>query len=69
MRRAAPDLFKDRAPHVAGTGGGSHRLLVGPFPTSAAARTFINALKQKEIDAIPWTSPAGTQVERFAAKR
>jgi len=68
IRRAAPDLLKDRTPHVAPSGG-SHRLLVGPFPTSAAARTFINGLKQKEVDAIPWTSPAGTQVERFAAGR
>jgi hypothetical protein len=69
MRKAAPELFKDRTPHVAASGSGSHRLLVGPFPDNAAARTFINGLKQKDIDAIPWTSPAGTEVERFAAKR
>jgi hypothetical protein len=69
MRKAAPELFKDRAPHVAQSGGGSHRLLVGPFTDAAAARTFINGLKQKDIESIPWTSPAGTEVERFAAGR
>jgi hypothetical protein len=68
MRRAAPELFKDRTPHVAPIGS-SHRLLVGPFPDAAAARTFVNGLKQKDIVALSWTSPAGTQVERFAAGR
>jgi hypothetical protein len=68
MRRAAPELLKDRTPHVAPIGS-SHRLLVGPFPNTAAARTFINGLKQKDIAALSWTSPAGTQVERFAAGR
>jgi hypothetical protein len=41
MRRAAPDLFKDRSAYVAPIGS-SHRLLVGPFPDAGAARTFIN---------------------------
>jgi hypothetical protein len=68
MRRVAPDLFKDRVAHVAPIGS-SHRLLVGPFPDAAAARSFVNGLKEKDIDAMAWTSPAGTEVERFAAKR
>jgi Flp pilus assembly protein TadD len=68
MQRAAPDLFKDRSAHVAPIGSG-HRLLVGPFENWAAARTFINELKQKDIDALSWTSPAGTAVERLAADK
>ncbi len=68
MRRAAPELFKNRTAHVAPIGS-SHRLLVGPFPDAGAARAFINGLKQKDIAALSWTSPAGTQVERFAAGR
>jgi Flp pilus assembly protein TadD len=68
MRRAAPDLFKDRAAFVAPIGS-SHRLLVGPFPNAAAARTFVTGLKQKDIASLTWTSPAGTPVERFAAGR
>jgi hypothetical protein len=68
MRRAAPELFQNRTPYVAPIGS-SHRLLVGPFPNDAAARTFINSLKAKNIASLPWTSPAGTEVERFAAAR
>jgi Flp pilus assembly protein TadD len=68
MRRAAPDLLQNRQPHVAPIGS-SHRLLVGPFANEAAARTFINGLKSKNIAALSWTSPAGTEVERFAAGR
>jgi hypothetical protein len=68
LRKAAPNLMKDRTAHVAPIGS-NHRLLVGPFPSAAAARTFVNGLKQKDITALPWTSPAGTEVERFAAGR
>jgi hypothetical protein len=49
--------------------GERHRLLVGPFADADDARTFVNGLKQKDIEALAWTSPAGTQVERFAATR
>jgi hypothetical protein len=69
MRRAAPELMKDRQGHVAPAGGGSYRLLVGPFPNEAAARTFMNGLKKKDITSLSWTSPAGTEVERIAAGR
>jgi hypothetical protein len=68
MRRAAPDLFKNRVAHVAAIGE-RHRLLVGPFPDTAAAQAFVNELKQKDIEALSWTSPAGTAVERFASTR
>jgi len=67
MRKAAPNLLQGRTAHVAATGN-RHRLLVGPFENGAAARTFINDLKKKEIDALAWTSPAGTEVARFAGK-
>lgn len=67
MRRAAPDLLQNRQPHVAPIGS-SHRLLVGPFPSEAAARSFINSLKAKNIPSLSWTSPAGTEVERFAGR-
>jgi Flp pilus assembly protein TadD len=69
IRRAAPELLRDRTPHVAPIGSNSNRLLVGPFPTEAAARTFVNGLKQKDIQSLTWTSPAGTQVERLPAGR
>lgn len=66
MRRVAPALLKDRTPHAAPIGR-NQRLLVGPFPTAAEARDFVNELKKKDIEALSWTSPAGTAVERVAA--
>jgi cell division septation protein DedD len=67
MRRAAAELRTQTA--YTATLGGNHRLLVGPFPTDAAARTFINNLRQKDIPSLAWTSSAGTQVERLPAGR
>ena len=67
MRRLAPELARQTA-HTAPVGS-SHRLLVGPFPTDAAARTFINTLRQKDIQSMAWTSSAGTEVERLPAGR
>jgi len=67
MRGAAPDLFRGRNPFVA-SAGNRHRLLVGPFETRTAAQAFVNGLKAKEISAVTWTSPAGTEVARLAAR-
>jgi Flp pilus assembly protein TadD len=67
MRQAAPELRTQTA-HTAPIGSGSHRLLVGPFPNEAAARTLINSLRQKNISSMTWTSPAGTQVNRFTGR-
>ena len=67
MRRLAPELARQTA-HTAPVGS-SHRLLVGPFPTDAAARTFINTLRGKDIQSMAWTSSAGTEVERLPAGR
>ncbi len=67
MRRAVPELAR-QTPHTAPIGS-SHRLLVGPFPTDAAARAFVNTLRQKDIQSMAWTSSAGTEVERLPAGR
>jgi len=67
MRAAAPDLFRGRSPFVA-SAGNRHRLLVGPFDTRTAAQAFVNGLKAKDISAVAWTSPAGTEVARLAAQ-
>lgn len=68
MRRIAPELAR-QTPHTAPIGSNNHRLLVGPFPTDAAARTFINTLREKDIQSMAWTSGAGTEVERLPAGR
>lgn len=49
--------------------GQTNRLLTGPFPTEAAANTFIAQARRGGVDgAFVWTSPAGQVVDPLAAK-
>jgi tetratricopeptide (TPR) repeat protein len=49
--------------------GQTNRLLTGPFPTEAAANSFLTQLRRADIDgAFLWTSPAGQVVDPIAAK-
>jgi Flp pilus assembly protein TadD len=66
LRQAAPEL-RSRQAHTAPIGS-SHRLLVGPFASEDAARGLIAALRQKNVQAMTWTSPAGTEVTRFGGQ-
>lgn len=66
MRQAAPELRTQTA--YTAPIGAQHRLLVGPFPSDTAARTFINTLRQKNIQSMSWTSPAGTDITRLGGR-
>lgn len=61
IRRAAPELLRGRAAHTAATGG-SERLLIGPFASTAEARAFVDKLREADFAASAWVSPAGQAV-------
>lgn len=44
--------------------GASNRMLAGPFTTEAAARAALKALKDKDIDALPYRSSEGEKVTK-----
>ncbi len=44
--------------------GASNRMLAGPYPSEAAARAALKALKDKGIDALPYTSAEGEKVTK-----
>lgn len=63
MTREAPEQFRGKKANVSASGQ-SNRLLAGPFPSEAAATTFITQLRRAKIDgAFVWTSPAGQVVD------
>ncbi|EIZ79781.1 sporulation related protein [Novosphingobium sp. Rr 2-17] len=66
--RQSPALFKGRSASISDMGR-TNRVLVGPFETLKAAKTFVaDAKKAGFDDALPWTSPAGQVVDSFSAK-
>jgi hypothetical protein len=46
----------------------TNRLLVGPFASAKEAQAFVNQLKEADLTAFAWTSPAGQKVEKLPAK-
>lgn len=45
--------------------GATNRMLAGPFPSEAAARAAIKRLKDKDIDALPFSSDEGEKVTKI----
>jgi hypothetical protein len=45
--------------------GATNRMLAGPYPNEAAARAAIKRLKDKGIDALPFTSDEGEKVTKI----
>ena len=64
LSRNAPELLGERAGYVM-QWGETNRLLVGPFPTAAAARAFVNDLVEAGIDSFPYSSEEGEAAERL----
>ncbi|HEX8402545.1 MAG TPA: SPOR domain-containing protein [Allosphingosinicella sp.] len=46
----------------------TNRLLVGPFKNDGEAQAFVNELAKAELTAFTWTSPAGQEIVKLAAK-
>jgi hypothetical protein len=46
----------------------TNRILVGPLKSAAAARTLVNTLAKDGIAATTWSSEAGEEVAKIAAK-
>lgn len=67
LKGLAPDLLRNRAGYTTPLRA-TNRLLVGPFETVSAAQEFVNQLGRLNISAFSWTSPAGQEIERLAAR-
>ena len=67
IRRAAPELLRNRSAYWA-VNGNSNRLLVGPFASPAEARAFVTSLSREDVPAFAWTSQAGEEVARLPAR-
>jgi Flp pilus assembly protein TadD len=68
MTREAPDAFRGKKANVSDWGQ-NNRLLAGPFPTEAAAQSFITQLRRANIDGpFVWTSPAGQVVDALPVR-
>jgi tetratricopeptide (TPR) repeat protein len=46
----------------------TNRLLVGPFKSDEEAQDFVNELAKVELSAFTWTSPAGQEIVKLAAR-
>ena len=62
LARAAPGTLSGNGPFTA-VYGRSHRLLAGPYDSDDTVRRALAALKEAEIEALPFTSDAGEAVE------
>jgi Flp pilus assembly protein TadD len=62
FRQRASGLLSGRAPYMA-----TNRLLVGPFPTEAAAGAFARQLAARGVQAHSWTSDAGQRIDQLQA--
>lgn len=63
MSRKATEAFRGKKANVSAWGQ-TNRLLAGPFPTEAAASSFVTQLRRAEIEGpFVWTSPAGQVVD------
>lgn len=67
LREKAPDAFKGLSasytPYKA-----TNRVLVGPFKSSAEARTLVNAMSKAGLSGNSFTSEAGQEILKIAAK-
>ncbi|HEV7659819.1 MAG TPA: tetratricopeptide repeat protein [Allosphingosinicella sp.] len=62
FRRQAPALLGGRAAYMSPLNA-TNRLLVGPFASDAAARAFVSQLARSNVQAYPWTSEAGQEID------
>lgn len=63
MTQKADATLRGKSPNVSAWGQ-TNRLLTGPFPSEAAANSFIAQLRKVDIDgAFVWNSPAGQVVD------
>jgi tetratricopeptide (TPR) repeat protein len=62
FRQRASALLGNKAAWV-----GPNRLLVGPFPTEAAAGSFARQLSARGVPAHSWTSDAGQRIDQLQA--
>jgi hypothetical protein len=61
-------LLGDKAAWTAPAGATTSRLLVGPFKTQQDADLFVGLLDDQGLRATAWTSAAGQEIVKLAAK-
>ena len=67
VKGKAPKLLDGRATYTA-PWRASNRLLIGPFKTEDEAQAEVNKLAKAGVSGIQFTTRAGTDVEKVAAK-
>jgi Flp pilus assembly protein TadD len=67
LKGKAPKLLATRSAWTTPLNA-TNRLLVGPFDSAKAAQEFVNALKESDVSAFAWQSPAGQKIEKLPAK-
>ena len=67
LRALAPDQLGRRAAYWAPLRT-TNRLLVGPFASASEAQEFVNQLSRHHVTAFAWTSAAGQEIQRLAAR-
>jgi tetratricopeptide (TPR) repeat protein len=64
LAKQAEGALDDKGPWAAKYGA-TNRMLAGPYPSEATARAAIKRLKDKGIDALPFTSDEGEKVTKI----
>ncbi|MBX9896790.1 MAG: SPOR domain-containing protein [Qipengyuania sp.] len=64
LARQAGGVLDGKGPWAARYGA-TNRMLAGPFPSDAAAKAAIKRLKDKDIDALPFSSDEGEKVTKI----
>ncbi len=67
LRAMAPDQLGGRTAFTAPMRSTS-RLLVGPFASAREAQEFVTQLATRNVAAFAWTSAAGQEIQRLAAR-
>jgi len=67
LKAKAPKLLADTTGYKAAFRS-TNRVLVGPFKDQKEAQALVNALAKASIDAVPWTSAEGQEIEKLPGK-
>jgi len=67
LKAKAPKLLADKSGWSSPLGG-TNRVLVGPFKSAGEAQELVNQLAKADLAAFSWTSPAGQEIAKLAAR-
>ena len=67
LKAKVPKLLADKSGWSSPLGA-TNRVLIGPFKSSTEAQELVNQLAKSDITSFSWTSPAGQEIAKLAAK-